>query len=123
MNMLREKTNDEQLRFAKMLDELKADGIKQKDFANAIGITKTYVSNIKAGKNALSVKLAKEIERAFPRYRAAWLLGLDDRQVSKVDALKVFDPMVSALSPERRDAVLEHVQYFIEFELRNERGQ
>lgn len=50
-------------------------------------------------------------------------MGLDDRPISKVDALKVIDPMVSALSPERMEALLELVQDFIEFELRKERGK
>lgn len=129
MKRVREKTKKEQLRFAKMLCELKADGMTQGDFASVIGITRAFVSHLKTGKSALPLQLAKEIERAFPKYRAAWLLGLDERQASKVDALnkvdalKVLDPIVSTLSPERRDELLEYVQDFIKFELRKESGQ
>lgn len=126
MKRLREQTKEERLRFAQMLDELKADGMTQNDFASSVGITQSFVSTLRTGKAALSVPLAKEIESAFPKYRAVWLLGLDDspvsNPVSKVDALKVIDPMVSALSPERIDELLDRVQDFIEFELRNERG-
>ena len=122
MRKCRKKTEVERVRFAKMLDELKADGITQSDLASAVGITQSFVSNLRAGRAAMSVSLAKDIERAFPKYRAAWLLGLNDRTVSKVDALKVLDTRVLALSPERRDALLECVQDFIEFELRKGRG-
>ena len=125
MKRTREKTQVERVRFAQMLDELKADGITQRDFASVIGVTESLVSNLKAGRNALTLSIAKKIESAFPKYRAAWLLGLDDRtgrQVSKVDALKVLNPMVSSLSPKRMDALLEYVQDFIAFELRKERG-
>lgn len=123
MKRVREKTKEEQLRFAKMLDELKADGMTQGDFASVIGITRAFVSHLKTGKSALPLQLAKEIERAFPKYRAAWLLGLDERPASKVDALKVLDPMVSDLSPERMEALLDRVQDFIKLELRKESGQ
>lgn len=112
----------ERVRFAKMLDELKADGMTQGDFASVMGISHACVSRLKTGKTALSVSLAKDIERAFPEYRTAWLLGLDERTVSKVDALKVLDPMVSALSPERMEELLDYVQEFIKFELQKERG-
>lgn len=121
MKRLREQTKEERLRFAQMLDELKADGMTQNDFASSVGITQSFVSTLRTGKAALSVPLAKEIERAFPKYRAVWLLGLVDSPASKVEALEVLDPMVSDLSPERRDALLEHVKDFIEFELRKER--
>ena len=122
MKRLREQTKKERLRFAKMIDELNADGMTQNDFASAVGVSQPFVSSLRNGKCSLSVPLAKDIERAFPEYRAAWLLGLDESSASKVDALKVLDPMVSALSPERRDALLEHVKEFIRFELRKERG-
>ena len=128
MRRTREKTQVERVRFAKMLDELKADGITQKDFAIAVGVTQSLVSLLKNVNTAMSISLAKDIERAFPKYRAAWLLGLDDRhglderQLSKVDALKVLNPIVSCLSTERRDALLEYVKDFIEFEVRKERG-
>ena len=121
MRRTREQTKEERLRFAQMLDELKADGMTQGDFASAVGVTQSFVSNLRSGKAALSVSLAKDIERAFPDYRAAWLLGLDERPVSNVDALKVLDPMVSTLSPERMESLLELVQDFIEFVLRNDR--
>ena len=118
MKRFREQTEEERLRFAQMLDELKAEGMTQGDFASAIGVSRPCVSRLRTGQDALSIQLAKEIERAFPKYRAAWLLGLDYRQVSnpvsKVDALKVLNPMVSALSTERRDELLEYVQDFIE---------
>lgn len=126
MKRFREKTKKERLRFDKMLDELKVYGITQCDFARVIGVTQPFVSRLKTGNAAMSVSLAKKIERSFPEYRAAWLLGLDERQesnpVSKVDALKVIDPMVSTLSPERMEELLDYVQEFIKFELRNERG-
>lgn len=122
MKRLREQTKEERLRFAKVLDELKADGMTQGDFARSIGATQSSVSRIKTGHCALSVPTAKDIERAFPKYRAAWLLGLDEPLPSKVDALKVLDPMVSALSPERSEARLEHVKDYIKLELRKERG-
>lgn len=122
MKRYREKTKEERLRFAQMLDELKADGMTQKDFAGVMGISQECVSRLRTGRDALSVSLAKDIEREFPEYRAAWLLGIDERPTSKVDALKVLDPMVSALSHERREALLEYVEDFIKFELRKERG-
>ena len=128
MRRTREKTQVERVRFAKMLDELKADGITQSDFARSVGVTQSFVSNMRSGRSALSVPLAKDIEMAFPKYRAAWLLGLDDRhglderQLSKVDALKVLSPIVSCLSTERIPALLEYVQDFIEFKVRKERG-
>lgn len=122
MRRYRKKTEVERSRFAQMLDELKADGMTQGDFASVMGISQTCVSRLRTGRDALSVSLAKGIEGEFPEYRAAWLLGLDERPASKVDALKVLDPMVSALSPERREALLEYVQDFIRFELRKERG-
>lgn len=106
-----------------MLCELKADGMTQGDFARVMGITQTFVSNLNTGKAALTVQMANDIESAFPKYRAAWLLGMDDRQLSKVDALKVFDPIVSTLSPERMEALLDRVQDFIKLELLNESGQ
>lgn len=109
MKRLREQTKEERLRFAQMLDELKADGIKQNDFASSVGVTQSFVSNLRNGKAALSVPLAKDIEIAFPKYRAVWLLGLVDSPASKVDALNVLDPRVSALSPERVQALLEYV--------------
>lgn len=124
MKRLREQTKEERSRFVQMLDELKADGMTQVDFASVMGISQPFVSKLKTGKAALSVSLAKDIERAFPEYRAAWLLGLDERPVSpisKVDALKVLDPMVSTLSRKRIEALLEYVQDFIEFLLRNNR--
>lgn len=117
MNRFREQTNEERLRLVKMLDELKSDGMTQDDIASAIGVTRAYVSRLKTGKDALSLQLAKDIEMAFPEYRAAWLLGLDDRQASKVDALKVLDSRVSAMSPERVQALLEYVQDFIDFNI------
>jgi hypothetical protein len=80
------------------------------------------LSRLRTGRDALSVSLARVIEGEFPEYRAAWLLWLDERPASKVDALKVPDPMVSALSPERAEALLEYVQDLIRFELRKERG-
>lgn len=122
MRRLREKTQVEHVRFVQMLDELKADGMTQNDFASAVGVTHGFVSSLKVGRNALSVSMAKDIEKAFPEYRAAWLLGLDERPSFKVDALKVLDPMVSALSPERIDELLNRVQDLIRFELRKERG-
>ena len=125
MKRLREQTKEERLRFAQMLDELKADGITQKDFASSVGVTQSFVSNLRTGKAALSVPLAKDIESSFPKYRAAWLLGLDEstgRTDSKVDALNVLNPMVSALSPERRYALLEYVQDFIDFNIYKEMG-
>ena len=127
MKRTREKTQVERVRLAKMLDELKADGMTQTDFASSVGITQSFVSNLRAGKSALSVSLAKDIERAFPKYRAVWLLGLEemtaskvDAHNSKIDALKVLNPMVSAMSPERREALLEYVQDFIDFNIRRE---
>lgn len=122
MKRFREKTKEEQLRFAQMLDELKADGMTQREFARAMGISQTCVSRLRTGRDALSISLAKSIEREFPEYQAAWLLGLDESPASKVDALKVLDPMVSTLPPERREALLEYVQDFIRFELRKDRG-
>ena len=122
MKKARNKTEVERLRFAQMLDELKADGITQTDFARAIGFTQQYVSSVKKGIVAPSISMAKEIEMAFPKYRAAWLLGLDDRIVSKVDALKVLDTRVLAMSTERRDALLEYVQDFIDFRISREIG-
>ena len=126
MKKAREKTQVERVRFNQMLDELKADGMTQSDFASAVGVTHGFVSQVKTGRKALSVSLAKDIERSFPKYRAAWLLGLDDvmdeRPASKVDALKVLYTMVSALSPERRDALLDYVQDFIDFNIRRELG-
>ena len=121
MRKCRKQTEVERSRFAQMLYEMKADGITQSDLASAVGTTPSFVSNLRAGRAALSVPLAKEIERAFPKYRAAWLLGLDESTVSKVDALEVLNPIVSDLSPERRYALLEYVQDFIEFELRKDR--
>ena len=121
MRKCRKQTEVERSRFAQMLYEMKADGITQSDLASSVGTTQSFVSNLKAGRAALSVPLAKEIERAFPKYRAAWLLGLDESTVSKVDALEVLNPIVSDLSPERRYALLEYVQDFIEFELRKDR--
>ena len=103
-------------------DSVYAAGMTQNDFASAIGITQSFVSYLRTGKAALSVSLAKDIERTFPEYRAAWLLGLDERPDSKVEALEVLNPIVSDLSPERRDALLEHVQDFIKLELRKEMG-
>lgn len=122
MKRLREQSKEERLRLVKMLDELKADGMTQGDFSSVIGISQPFVSKLRTGKAALSVSLAKDIERSFPEYRAAWLLGLDESQLSKVDALKVLDPMVSALSPERREELLDYVQDFIKLELRKEIG-
>lgn len=122
MKRHRKKTKVERSRFAQMLDELKDDGMTQGDFASAIGVSQTCVSRIKTGRDALSVSLVKDIERALPEYRAAWLLGLDERPASKIDALKVLDPMVSALPPERMKALLEYVQDFIGFNIRKERG-
>lgn len=117
MKRLREKTKKERLRFAKMLDELKAYGITQCDFASVMGVSNTCVSRLRTGQDALSISLAKDIEKSFPEYRAAWLLGLDERHVSKVDALNVLDPRVSCLSTERREALLEYVQDFIDFNI------
>lgn len=122
MKRLRNQTQVERDRFVQVLDELNADGMTLRDFASAVGVTHGFVSNLKAGRAALSVPLAKDIEKAFPEYRAAWLLGLDERPSFKVDALKVLDPMVSAMSPERIDELLNSVQDFIKSELRNERG-
>jgi predicted transcriptional regulator len=44
MKRFREKTKEERLRFAQMLDELKADGMTQKDFASVMGISQACVS-------------------------------------------------------------------------------
>lgn len=122
MKRYRKKTEVERSRFAQMLDELKDDGMTQGDFASVMGVSQTCVSRIRTGRDALSVSLAKDIERAFPEYRAAWLLGPDESPASKIDALKVLDPMVSALPPERTKALLEYVQDFIGFNIRKERG-
>lgn len=121
MKRIREKTQVERVRFIQMLDELKADGMTQVDFASVTGISQAYVSRLRTGKAALSVSLAMDIEMVFPKYRAAWLLGLDERQASKVDALKVLDSRVSAMSPERVQALLEYVQDFIDFNICKER--
>lgn len=48
MRKTREKTEVERVRFAKMLDELKADGMTQGDFASSVGITQSFVSNIRS---------------------------------------------------------------------------
>ena len=47
MKRTREKTQVERVRFAKMLDELKAYGITQRDFASAVGVKQTFVSNLR----------------------------------------------------------------------------
>lgn len=121
MKRLREQTKVERDRFVQMLDELKAYGMTQNDFASAVGISQAYVSHLKTGRDSLSVSLAKDIEMAFPKYRAVWLLGLVDSPASKVDALKVLDSRVSAMSPERVQALLEYVQDFIDFNICKER--
>lgn len=118
MKRYRKKTDVERSRFAQMLDELRADGMTQKEFAGIMGVSTPCVSRLRTGRDALSVSLAKDIEREFPEYRAAWLLGLDEKPASKVEALKVMNPMVSALSPERREALLERVLEYIEFNMR-----
>ena len=117
MKRYRERKKVERVRFVQMLDELKADGMTQADFASATGISQAYVSHLKTGRYALSVSLAMDIERTFPKYRAAWLLGVDELPASKVDALKVLDSRVSAMSPERVQALLEYVQDFIDFNI------
>ena len=71
MRKIREKTQVERVRFAQMLDELKADGMTQKDFASAVGVTQPLVSNLRAGRSAMYVPLTKDIEVAFPKYSAA----------------------------------------------------
>ena len=55
MKRTREKTKVERVRFAQMLDELKADGITQTDFARTIGATQSVASRVKNGSIVLSV--------------------------------------------------------------------
>ena len=46
-------------------------------------------------------------------------IGIDEDQSSKVDALQALDQMVSTMSPERRDALLELVNDFIDLNISN----
>lgn len=121
MPKAREKTKVERDRFASMLDELKRDGITQCGFARAVGITQGFVSRLRTGNAVMSVQLAKDIESAFPKYHASWLLGIDVDQSSKADALHTLDPRVSSMSQERRDALLECVKDFIDFSISKNR--
>lgn len=112
------------VRIGKMLDELKRfRGVGATEFSKSVGISRSLVYMMRRGENNLTIETATKIEKAYPEYTAAWLLGLDERPASKVDALKVLDPMVSDLSPERMDALLDRVQDFIKLELLNESGQ
>ena len=58
-----------------LLGELK---ITQNDLANRIYVTQQTISKIVNQKAPLTQKNAELIEKEFPPYRAAWLLGLDD---------------------------------------------
>ncbi|MGN0222851.1 MAG: helix-turn-helix domain-containing protein [Muribaculaceae bacterium] len=53
-------------------DELKSRGISQKDFARAIGVAKSYFSDVLSGRRRLSLQLAEQIES---------LIGIPSRQL------------------------------------------
>lgn len=62
-----------------ILDELKAkQGITQEAFGEAINTSQQNVSKLKTGETDLDVDYALAIERAYPQYRAAGILGLDE---------------------------------------------
>lgn len=74
--------------------------IRQKDFANAIKVTESYVSNILKGKRCnISEALALLIEQAYG-YSAQWVLtGDGDCYISRFDAPE--------LSPTKRKLIAE----------------
>lgn len=66
-------------RFGIILDELKRRrGISQTEFAKRLHMAQQNVSKLKNGKVVLSKEHAEDITKAFPEYRAEWLLGLDN---------------------------------------------
>lgn len=66
-------------RFGILLDELKHQrGISQTEFAKRLSMAQQNVSKLKNGKVVLSKEHAENITKAFPEYRAEWLLDLDE---------------------------------------------
>lgn len=67
------------VRFGMILDELKTDrGISQTEFGKRIHTAQQTVSKLRTGEIEVSSTHAQAVARAFPQYRAEWLLGLDD---------------------------------------------
>lgn len=65
-------------RFGMILDELKTEeGISQTEFGKRIHTTQQTVSKLRTGEIEVSSTHAQAVTRAFPQYRAEWLLGLD----------------------------------------------
>lgn len=57
---------------AQMIDEL---GITQAEFARKVGCSASSVTHWRAGDVEIKPSTAKAIERAFPQYRADWIMG------------------------------------------------
>lgn len=83
-------------------DYLAAQQLEQKDFAESIGVSHSYVSFLALGKRKPSVDIAKRIEKATKgKVLAAVLLGLVEEKKPKVK----YAPVPKALrGAARRDA-------------------
>lgn len=102
-----------------MLDELKmCRGVSTKEFSKAVGVSVSLVYMLRRGESNLTVDVATKIEKAYPEYPAAWLLGLwADRATDQMDALRVLNQNVEKMTTKQRKFLLKHVLNFIESEL------
>ena len=106
-------------RIGQMLDELKMfRGVSTKEFSKAVGVSGSLVYMLRRGESNLTVEVATKIEKAYPDYPAAWLLGLwEDRATDQMDALRVLNKNVEKITTKQRKLLLKRVLKFIESEL------
>lgn len=81
--MSRKKTEINPKRAKNVKELIKLEGITQKELADRIGHTPQNVSNIVKMKIALTEETARDIIRAFPKYRLEWLMGYDEHKTNE----------------------------------------
>lgn len=92
--MSKPKTDLNPVRALRVKTIIEREGINQTEFAARVHLTQQAVSRIVNMKTALVEGTARDMVKAFPRYRLEWLLGLDD-YMSESDQ---FDAFVSRLN-------------------------
>ena len=87
--MSRKKTEINPIRIDRVKLIMRRENISQKDLAERTFQTQQNISRIMQKKQALTEENAKLINKAFPQYRLAWILGIDD-DVIKCDKCRYF---------------------------------
>lgn len=94
--MSRPKTALNPIRADRVKAMIDRENISQSEFADRVHLTQQAISRIVNLKTALTEETARDMIKAFPRYRLEWLLGLDD-YMSESD---LFDDYMSRIDKE-----------------------